>query len=185
MSTHSRVLAAVFAVLCAPVCQAAVITYSATNTAGSTWRYDYAVTNDTLAGSLEEFTIFFDRSFHTDLALSSSPADWDSIVVQPDLNLPDDGFFDSLALSGGLSAGDTLSGFSVTFDWLGVGQPGSQLWTVVDPLSFETIESGFTVLLEPPVDVPEPGTVALLIIGLLGAVSGRRNARQHPASAHP
>jgi hypothetical protein len=163
--------------ICMPVCHATLITYSVTNVANSTWRYDYSITNTTLTDAIDEFTIFFDRTLYTNLSVDNSPVDWDSIVIQPDLHLPDDGFFDSLALNGGVNPGATLNGYSVFFDWLGTGAPSSQAFTVVDPISFIQLDSGVTSLLvEPPTtSVPEPSTLTLLGIGLLlGLVSQRR-----------
>jgi PEP-CTERM motif len=158
---------------------ATVITYTANNVGGDTWRFDYALLNDTLNAPIEEFTIFFDRDLFSNLSFGAAPEGWDPLVVQPDLQLPDNGFFDALALGGGLAAGESLSGFSVTAGWLGIGVPGSQLWTIVDPLSFATLESGSTSLFvpseePPPTSVPEPGSLALFAIGILGAASLRR-----------
>jgi len=45
----------------------------------------------------------------------------------------------------------------------GVGEPGSQYYEIIDPVTFETIEDGYTI--------PEPGT--LLLLGLGGFVLRR------------
>ncbi len=57
----------------------------------------------------------------------------------------------------------TESVFSVSFDWLGEETPGSQFYEIVNPDTFETIDSGWTV--------PEPGM--LLLLGL-GAIISRK-----------
>jgi len=50
-----------------------------------------------------------------------------------------------------------VAGFAVSFDWLGTGEPGAQFYEIIDPDTFETIDSGWTV--------PEPGTICLLSFG--------------------
>ena len=91
------------------------------------------------------------------------------------MNLPDSGFFDSLALGTGLLPGASLGGFLVEFDWLGVGAPGAQSFTIVDPSTFATLDSGLTSLVsDPPTGVPEPSTLGLLVLGLAGIAARRR-----------
>lgn len=151
---------------------AATITYDVTNTSGNTWRYDYTVTNDTLGSDLFEFTVLFDYTLFENLAVDASPADWDSLVAQPDANIPDDGFFDSLNLTTGLPPDATQSGFSVLFDFLGSGSPGAQPFNIVDPDTFETIESGTTVSA-----VPLPAPVWLFSAAIGALLSVRRQSQ--------
>jgi hypothetical protein len=70
----------------------ATIEYDVQRASGTTWRYDYTVTSDTLSGALEEFTVSFDRALDANLSVAGSPVNWDSLVAQPDMNLPDQGF---------------------------------------------------------------------------------------------
>jgi hypothetical protein len=147
---------------------AASIIYAATPLGGASWRYDYLVANDSLAQTIDEITVYFDVGLHENLAVAESPAGWDSLVVQPDAGLPDDGFLDALALDAGIAPGGFLGGFAVTFTWLGTGEPGAQLFEVVDPNEFTVIEAGMTA------PVPLPGAAALLGTAMLLAVTRRR-----------
>jgi hypothetical protein len=143
---------------------AATVTYSVANLSGSTWQYDYRIANDTLGGPLEELTLFFEPTRYADLAITASPASWDSLVAQPDPGLPADGFADALALGAGLSSGATLTGLRVSFRFLGTGTPGPQAFSVVNPTTFATLEAGMTTA------VPLPAGVWLLATGLSGLV---------------
>jgi hypothetical protein len=128
----------------------------------------------------EGFTIFFDETLYSDLANPTGPPGWDPQVVQPDLALPDAGFFDALALVNAPASGP----FSVDFVWLGAGQPGSQPFDVfgVNPLTglVTLLESGVTVPLQepPPTEIPEPTTMLLLVTGVFGLAVVRRLRRR-------
>lgn len=145
---------------------------------GNTWQYDYTLGNET-ASFIDSFTVFFGLGLYENLAVVSSPGDWDSFVAQPDPGLPDDGFFDTFDLTFmGINPGDTLGGFAVSFDFLGNGTPGSQPFDV-NPFGPGPFSSGFTQMapVDPdpdPMDVPEPGTLALFGLGLLAVVVSRR-----------
>jgi hypothetical protein len=157
---------------------ATIIEFEVTQVATNQWRYDYFVTNDSLAGSIDELTIWFDLGQYSNLTSASSPSGWDPLAVQPDPLLPDDGFFDVLALGSGVAPGQSLGGFSVLFDWLGTGVPGAQLFEVIDPETFLATDSGSTrprVVTPPVTSVPEPGTLGLLGCGLLALAFARRH----------
>ena len=151
----------------AHVANAATITSGVLNVANDQWRYNYTVTNDSLGADLAEFAIFFDPTVFTNLSVESSPIGWDLIVVQPDPQLPDDGFLDALALAGGITPGGSQGGFSLTFSWLGQSLPGAQPFDVIDPRSFTIIESGLTA-------VPLPGALGLMTLGVLTAMAATR-----------
>jgi hypothetical protein len=139
------------------------ISYAASNISGNTWRYEYVLANDTPGSTINEFTIFFHLGLYSTLSVLDSPAQWDSLVGQPDPNIPDDGFLDALALSSGLAVNHSISGFSVSFNWLGAGIPGSQTFNVVDPQTFAVLETE-----QAQSTVPEPNSASLLSLGLLG-----------------
>lgn len=151
------------------------VSYLAKDLGGGKWEYEYSIANDTLATSIEEFTIFFGYGLYQDLAVTSPLADWDELVTEPQLILgvQQDGLYDALSLLGGIAPGATAGGFSVSFDWLGAGAPGTQSYEVIDPQSFQVLAAGQTT--PAGTVVPEPGTVLLLGVGLvIGMVTVRR-----------
>jgi len=143
---------------------ATTVAFNTTHITGNTWETAYTVTNDTLATAIDEFTIYFDVSVYDNLVSVAAPTGWDPLVIQPDPFLPDDGFYDALvspALSG-IAAGSALSGFSVRFNFSGVGTPGPQFFEVVDPVTFTSLDSDFTQAAV----VPLPAALWLFISGL-------------------
>ena len=142
--------------------RATTVFYEASNISGNTWEYSYTVNNDMLTVDIEEFTIFFDVGLYENLVATSTPVDWDPLVIQPDPFIPDDGFYDALALAAGISPGNSLGGFGVQFDYLGAGTPGVQGFDIVDPFTFDVLDSGFTQV------VPLPAAIWLFVTGLLG-----------------
>lgn len=146
-----------------------------TNEVGSgRWEYIYKVANVSLPVLIEEFTIWFDYGKYENLSVETPdpPAgSWDEIVLQPEPVLEDDGYYDALALSSGIGIGESVSGFAVSFDWLGTGQPGSQYYEIVHPVTFVTIDYGYTV--------PEPTT--LFLLGFGGLVLRRKKISHEKA----
>jgi len=145
------------------------IEYSVNNLGGSRFEYEYSITNDALAVPIEEFTLWFDVDHYSNLIITTSEpltSQWNEIILQ------DTGFgvpigYDALEQTGGIPISKTLTGFSVSFNWLGIGNPGTQFFEIINPITFETIDSGYTI------PVPEP--VTLLLIGLGGLLICRKN----------
>ena len=133
------------------------------------WQYDYQVSNISLTETIEEFTIWFEFGLYENLAIETSdpPANnWSEIVIQPEPVLQDDGAYDAKTLGLGIGIGQVVTGFSVSFDWLGDAvMPGSQFYEIIDPTTYETVDSGWTI--------PEPAT--LLLLGLGGLILRRIN----------
>lgn len=160
---------------------ATTISFTTSNLSGNVWQYEYDVINDSLSSTIDEFTIYFDRDLFSNLNVEASPAGWDSIAVQPDSGIPADGFFDGLAFGQGLAPGAAAAGFAVSFEFLGAGSPGPQPFDVVDPVSFDILDSGMTVA-ETATDLPEPDSLALLGLALSAlAAAQKRVGRGHRA----
>lgn len=165
-----------------PTSQATLIEYDVQNIVGNTWEYTYTVTNDTLASDIELIDVFFTLGLYENLVPTVTPAGWDPLVFQPDPGLPDDGIYDVLALFvPGIAPGDTLGGFGVQFDFLGIGTPGDQYFDIVDPFTFDSVDSGMTQAssTSPPMPVPEPSISWLIGVGLLGGYLARKKASTH------
>jgi hypothetical protein len=169
MSFIKQVLLALL--LCAmSAAHATSIGYTATSLGGTQWRYDYTVSNTTLAVPIAEFTLFFSMGQYAKLHSVSTAPGWDVLLVQPDPAIPASGYLDALALAGGIVPGATATGFSVTFDYLGTGNPGAQPFTILDPVSFIEIDTGVTQ----PAAVALPSTPWLLLAGVQAMACLRR-----------
>src|SRR4051812_36435108 len=100
----SPLLAPIAALLGTCCALATTIEFEAVNLADVTpgqdlWQYNYFVSGRTFLAN-QGFTIGFD--YHLFTQLQSPPpainAGWSTIALQPDLNLPDSGSYDALAL---------------------------------------------------------------------------------------
>ena len=180
----TALLTALFSTLLLLPTANAQVSYTATDISGSTWQYNYTVTNNLPGANLLEFTTFFAQGEYSNLTLSSSPGNWSPIVAQPDPNLPAAGFYDSQALDSGLTSGASQSGFSVQFTYDGAGTPGPQTFNFVDPNSFATLVAGLTTLTgggggtmsAPEIDPSSTSAAMTLLLGTLAVMRGRRGA---------
>ena len=169
-----RLLASLLGVttLVAPLCAAgASISASYHQVAGNHWFADFVVTGDGSPPVIRGFTIYFPDTSFAGLALGSSPASWDTLIVQPDTALHSAGFLDSLALGSGIATGASLGGFEVAFNYLGGGTPPALSFDINDA-NFQPVFSGVTVAA-----VPEPQIAWLMLLGL-GAIAGNRVRKQ-------
>lgn len=144
---------------------------------GSHYEYSYSLTNDE-SFDVNALTIFFEADSYQNLQILGSPADWDPLVVDPDPFFGD-GYADWATYTLPIASGETLSGFRVAFDWIGVGAGpfDSQYFEIYDPNTFDLLISGDTIRSSsPPVEVPEPSMLWLLLTGLAGIVFARSSS---------
>jgi hypothetical protein len=159
---------------------AVTITFQTTDLADATagedlWSYTYFV--DDFGHGVD---VAFETLFAVDRyqALQDPPpavnADWSLLTLQPDPGIPDPGRYSALAL---VSEPSLVDPFTLTFVWLGGAgtQPGSQPFEIVqfDALGnfVATLEVGQTRPAGPTQSVPGPGTLTLLLTGILGVAA--------------
>lgn len=140
--------------------QAVMVGYEVVAYGEDLWEYKYTIENNG-AFDIRSISITFDSSLCTNLGLSSSfeiSSRWD----QQFLNyVPGMRIYDALAMGGNrVGVGETVSGFSVSFQYSGGGVPSSQFFEIYDPADYsEPLISGWTIL------VPEPATIMLMSLG--------------------
>ena len=150
---------------------ATVVSFDLLDLGGDSFEYVYTIDNDTLQVPIEQFTIWFDEQLYNNLQVTTQiplANDWSEII------LPSTGFgvplgYYALTLTSGIDLGQSIEGFSVSFDWLGTGLAGYQSFEIIDTLSSETIDAGYTV--------PEPTTLFLLACGAVAARFYRRDVK--------
>ena len=138
---------------------ATIVSYSLTDLGSDSFEYVYIIENDSLQVAIEQFTIWFDEQLYDNLQVTTqSPLSdgWDEVI------LPSSGFgiplgYDADTLGSGVGSGLSVEGFSVSFDWLGTGQPSYQPFEIINPSDSQTIDSGNTV--------PEPTMILLFGLG--------------------
>lgn len=175
---RAAVFAAAAVAAMAPA-QAAVLTTQAQSLGGTQWQLDFSITHDGTPASFEGVTLYFDRALFANLGDAVAPTGWDPMLFQPDAGLGSDGAYDVLADAAHLlSAGQTASGFSLRFDFLGNVLPTTWSYDLyrLDATSgdIEILDSGRTV--EAVAAVPLPATLALTLLGLSLMPGIRRGA---------
>lgn len=120
------------------------------------------------------FSLYFSETVFSNLAIISSPAEWDSIVIQPDLLLGA-GLFDSYNPAG------LASGFArVSFTYLATTPFQSLAYDFFDA-DFQVLASGTSTNVT--TSVPESSSFILLLLGLI-ALGLRQFARRSRAIFH-
>ncbi|MDR1727551.1 MAG: PEP-CTERM sorting domain-containing protein [Acidobacteriota bacterium] len=158
----------------APAAAAPTVAYdvSLVDADAGVWRYEYQLSGfDFDAGA--GFKVEFDYELCTELSLFGDAPGWDVLLLQPDSNLPDHGYYDALFMEG-----DYLGPFAVDFTWLGEDAPGAQLvefYRLADDGGVEGGDGGYTTPhAGAPAAVPEPASGLLFATGAVAAFCALR-----------
>lgn len=119
------------------------------------------------------FSLYFSETLFSDLDIIFSPADWDSLVVQPDALLGA-GLFDSYNPAG-LSSGVAR----VSFTYLSTLPFDALAYDFYDA-DFSIVESGSSTNVTTP--VPESSSTILLLLGLIAVALRQSTKRQQVAA---
>jgi len=164
------ILSALFFMMCCLLTEAScvMINYDVFDLGSGIWEYSYQV-SDFIFDQDYGFTVYFDYGLYDSIDSVSHGNDWDILFYDPDLILgvEDPGVYDALALYDNAALSEP---FVVQFNWLGIGNPGSQYFEIYDP-SFTILEAGMTQGATP---VPEPSTILLFICALPGMLIVKR-----------
>ena len=159
MGTMLRIAILTITMVCLTVVgHATTIEYTATQISGPQWQYTYTVTGSFADGDF--LSIDFDANAFADLQDPPQVTDWNADVWQSDAALGSNGAFNAMAQKGNPSVPVT---FTVLFNFLGMGTPGSQAFSVFG--ADGSTEDGTTILAGQTAPVPEPGTLLLLLSG--------------------
>lgn len=147
---------------------ASVFSYQLEDLGANNYRYIYTIENNgTLpnGAGIELFDILFDPSLYDESSLTVSSlepilSNWSELFLASAPETP--AAYDVLANIEGITAGNTVFGFSVDFVWLGNGIPGNQAYEIYDSLTFDLLESGNTQ----PAIVPLPSSVICFLSAL-------------------
>ena len=148
------------------------------------YEYRYTVTNLSLAVPVGWFSTDFDTALYDEASLlitSPGLSDWSEQILASVLGTPAQ--YDAYKTIGAaLGIGDSETGFTVQFTWLGAATPGSQAFTVYDPSTLGVLDTGRTTVLAGPLpppppsnSVPEPSTAALTLLALYGVFAAKRH----------
>lgn len=176
-----RYLSILVFVLAVQPASAIIVNYDLIALGGSSYRYEYTVTNDGSLGAgvpVESFALIFNSTLYDETSLvivtTDPPAsEWDEQIFGTGLLV--EPAYDALALAGGIADGSSVFGFAVQFDWLGAGTPGPQPFEVYDPNTFDLVETGVTR--SAGTSIPEPNTLLLFLLSVVAAGISRRRMR--------
>ena len=145
-----------------------------------TQTYRYTVHNDSLGVPISDIAVFFpaeNTSEFSDYTLDSAvtPPGWTMSLVPGsaiDLGAYGDAY---VMTSGEIPVGGSLGNFEITFTYSGTGTPGSQMFKIFDPSTFDVLETGYTI--PESHGVPDGGSTLgcmLLAVALFAGVGSRK-----------
>lgn len=152
------------------VYQATDLGVAGTTPGSQRWEYSYHVDGPFAAG--DGFTLIYGPASYSNVAITQAlSGDWSQLLTDGF------GFVDTTLTNTALVAiANASADFKVEFDWLGIDPPGSQPYETFDA-SGTNVATSRTVSSS---NVPEPGSLALVIGGLV--LMGWRNSKLRASS---
>jgi len=161
---------------------ALIIQYDLTQLSATQYQYNYTFINDgSISSNIELFSINFEPTLFNEGSLRpnmsvSVLAEWDVQILSSGPFIP--AALDFFAIGNGLATGESFTGVSIDFEWLGIGSlPSAQVFDVFDAATYDFLGSGNTLASTRPNPVPAPMTLLLLLPGLYYCFR-RRSTRQ-------
>jgi hypothetical protein len=155
----------------AAIVPSTAITYVSTPQAGGSVEFKYSIDTTGLATTFDQLTLYFDRGLYESVMIIGVPSAWNAIVVQRDLFLESDGFFDAL-FARTYTAGDPLIDmFTLQVQLVSGMSESEQRFELLTSDTFTVVAEGFTTRATP---VPEPSSLALVLAAWLAAIGTAR-----------
>ena len=176
MSMRNLLVLLTLAALCSSAAAGLItqVDYELLDLSNGRWQYNYQITNLSLDAPITEASFLFDGGLYANLEVASQniPSGWnESADVQPNIGPPEwEGLYAVWTEGQGIGPGQTSRWYSVSFDWIGAGEPGAQEYEVYDA-NFTELDKGITQL------IPEPTALFLLVSGSVVFFRRRKNKR--------
>lgn len=188
MALGTRGLAGIFFLLCSTQAGVAAVSiqYSLVSLGGNSYEYIYSITNSSGSGpAVQLFDILFDTSVYSSLQIltpASLTVDWEEAILNPiPPAFPLSYTARARAVSIGIPAGSTLTGFTVQFTWTGTGTPGAQPFVIYDRSTLAVLQTGTTTQ---PQTIPATSTLSLALLGVALSAAALYQSRMRVMDAN-
>lgn len=160
----------------AAILTSTAITYVSTAQGGGVFEHRYTIDTTGLDTTFDQLSLFFDENQYASISIQQAPTAWDAIVVEGDPFLASDAFFD--AIFG--QTYDINTPLIDTFTLQVTPAPGmpqrDQYFQLLQSDSTTVVAQGFTSRVT-TVPVPEPASLALVLVASLAAAAARRSGK--------
>ncbi|HEV8543140.1 MAG TPA: hypothetical protein VGR78_12165 [Verrucomicrobiae bacterium] len=180
---NSSILSSALLVWAGASLQATTIDYNLVSLGGNQWKYTYTVENDTIAGAITDFLIYFPSlsssdAFNYTLDSTITPTGWNGSLFAP--SAVDLGGFAEWS-GGSIPAGGSDGVFGVEFTYTGTERLGQQSFEVYDD-NFNLLDSGSTS--RAGAAVPEQTATMTFAVLALACLGGIKAYQTRKTAAH-